>query len=185
MVTLSPVVKLDAKETFDVFRVIPLKIIVVRLQDLILKNTYNFKKTFNDVISAGGLHNFLDFHGQILLSLIMKDEIVANFKPLKYANAINSLVPDFFTTIDGETYEGEYSLSLKEIQRIHAENKELIRLCPKYRPIGLVARARCEEKHYLKKYHGLTATEKFYPIIFIFLYIALIVLTALSALGIL
>lgn len=44
---------------------------------------------------------------------------------------------------------------------------------------------KCEEEHYLKRYHGLTATEKFYPIIFIALYIALIAFTILSALEIL
>lgn len=41
-----------------------------------------------------------------------------------------------------------------------------------------------EEKYYLKRYYGLTATEKFYPIIFIVLYIALFVFTLLSALKI-
>jgi hypothetical protein len=44
---------------------------------------------------------------------------------------------------------------------------------------------KCEENHYLKKYHGLTSTEKLYPIIFIILYIILILLTLLSAYGIL
>ena len=40
---------------------------------------------------------------------------------------------------------------------------------------------KCEEEHYLKRYHGLTATEKFYPVIFIILYVALIVFTVVSA----
>lgn len=44
---------------------------------------------------------------------------------------------------------------------------------------------KCEEKHYLKKYHGLTSAEKFYPIIFILLYVSLIILALLSALKIL
>ena len=42
---------------------------------------------------------------------------------------------------------------------------------------------KCEEEHYLARYHGLTSTEKFYPIIFIILYIALIVLASASAFG--
>jgi len=138
MVIYSPVIKLDAKDTFDVLRVLPIEFATVRLQDLVLKNTFRFKKTYYDVISAGGLHNFLDFHGQILLSLIMRDEIIANFTPKKYAMAINSLIPDSYTTINGETYEGEYSLSLREIKRIHADNKELVTLCSKCQPIGLV-----------------------------------------------
>jgi len=138
MVVLSPIVKLDAKDTFDVLRVLPIKFVTVRLQDLVLKDTFRFNKTYYDVVSAGGLHNFLDFDGHVLLSLIMKDEIIANFNPEKYAKAINSLIPDFYTTIDGETYMGEYSLSLREIKRIHAENKKLVEFCPKYQPIGLV-----------------------------------------------
>ncbi len=138
MVTLSPIVKLSDKETFDVFRVVPVKLIVVRLQDLVSKNTYEFNKTYYDVISAGGLHSFLGFNGLILLSMVMRDEIIAHFKPSRYATAINSLIPDSFTTIDGETYEGEYSLSSREIERIHAENRELVKLCPKFQPLGLV-----------------------------------------------
>jgi hypothetical protein len=43
---------------------------------------------------------------------------------------------------------------------------------------------KCEEKHYLKKYHGLTSAEKFYPIIFIVLYISIIILAILGALKI-
>lgn len=138
MVSLSPIVKLDARETFDVLKAVPIELAVVRLQDLVLKSSFKFKKTFRDVVSAGGLHNFLGFSGQILLSLIMRDEIVARYKPKRYADAINCLMPDFYTTIDGETYEGEYTLSWKEIDRIHTQNKQLIPLCPRHKPIGLV-----------------------------------------------
>ena len=138
MVTLSPIVRLDVKETFDVFKAVPVEMVVVRLQDLVSKRTYNFNKTYNDAISAGGLHNFLDFHGHILLSLIMKDEIIVNFQPQKYAYVINSLAPDSYTTIDGQTYEGEYSLSSREIERIYIESKELVKLCPRHQPLGLV-----------------------------------------------
>jgi len=38
---------------------------------------------------------------------------------------------------------------------------------------------KCEEEHYLKKYHGLTSSEKYYPIIFIVLYVILIIFTAM------
>ena len=144
MVILSPIVKLDAKETFDVLRVVPVRLAVVRLQDLVLKSSFKFKKTFRGVVSAGGLHNFLGFSGQIFLSLIMRDEIVARYKPERYAVAINCLAPDSYTTIDGETYEGEYTLSWNEINRIHSQNKQLVALCPRYKPIGLVKG--CTEK---------------------------------------
>ena len=144
MVILSPIIKLDSRETFDVLRVLPIELAVVRLQDLVLKRTFKFNKTYSDIVSVGGLHKFLGFSGKILLSLIMKDEIIANFNPKKYATAINCLRPNSYTTIDGETYEGEYSLSMKEIERIHAENEELVALCSKYQPIGLVKG--CSEK---------------------------------------
>jgi len=42
-----------------------------------------------------------------------------------------------------------------------------------------------EEKYYLKKYHGLTSAEKFYPIIFMALYILIIFLTILAVFKIL
>ena len=138
MVVLSPIVKLDSKDTYRVFEVLPIELITVRLQDLVSKNTFRFNKTYREIISAGGLHGFLKYRGQILLSLIMKDEIIANFNPKKYAKAIKSLAPNSYTTIDGETYEGEYSLSLSEIERIHSQNKELVALCPDCQPIGLV-----------------------------------------------
>lgn len=144
MVTLSPVIKLNASTTFGVINVAPLELVTVRLQDLVSKYTYEFNTVLEQIRMAGGVHNFLGFKGKILLSLIMKDEIIANFSPKKYAIAIDSLSPDYYTTIDGETYEGEYSCSLDEIKRIHNENTELVGLCPKGIPIGLVKG--CNEK---------------------------------------
>lgn len=39
---------------------------------------------------------------------------------------------------------------------------------------------KCEEEHYLRKYHGLTSTEKFYPLIFSVLYIVLIIICSVN-----
>lgn len=138
MVVLSPVIKLNDKATFGVLNTIPLEFIVVRLQDLILKRSFGFNKTYYDVMSAGGLHKFLNFRGPIILSLIMRDEILANFDAKKYATAINSLWPNSYTTIDCETYAGEHSHSLGEVKGVHEKNKNLIKLCPRFIPIGLV-----------------------------------------------
>lgn len=41
-----------------------------------------------------------------------------------------------------------------------------------------------EEKHYLKKYHGTTSTEKWHPLIFIVLYTLVIIVATLGALKI-
>jgi len=144
MVILIPIVKLDNRNTLGVIDAVPVKFVAVRLQDLVSKSTFGFNKTFHDIVSAGGLHDFLGFSGSIILSLIMKDEIIENFRPEKYAFGINSLMPDYYITIDGETYDGEYSLSLKEIHRIHKENTELVRTCHSCSPIGLVKG--CSEK---------------------------------------
>jgi len=145
MVVLSPVINLSDKSTFKVLDAVPVSLVVVRLQDLVSKKTFEFNKTFNDVMAAGGLHNFLGYSGPIVLSLIMRDDIIANFNPQKYALAINSIRPTSYTTIDGETYEGEISLSIAEINRINKENKELVRLCPRYLPIGLVKGCTAEQ----------------------------------------
>lgn len=44
---------------------------------------------------------------------------------------------------------------------------------------------KCEEERYLDRYHELTSLEKYYPIIFIILYTALILFTIANALGVL
>jgi hypothetical protein len=138
MVLLSPIIRLDTKESFSVIEAVPLDLVVVRLQDLISKSNFKFTELFNQIVACGGLHKFLSFDGKILLSLIMRDEIIANFGPVRYAEAINSLCPDLFTTVDGETYEGEVWLSAKELKRINSENQQLLALVSGSKPVGLV-----------------------------------------------
>jgi len=65
-------------------------------------------------------------------------------------------------------------LAFKELNS--AKFKVILQLEP-YLPTCLF---KCEEKHYLGKYHGLTSAEKYYPIIFIILYISVIALTIAS-----
>jgi len=144
MVILSPIIRLDNPETFEVLKAIPVKLVSVRLQDLISKNTFKFNKTYEDILSSGGLHSYLNFEGEILLSLIMKDEMIFNLRMNDYVESINLLKPDFFTTLDGETYEGEFYVSWKEIDRINKENQKLLELCQQSKPIGLVKG--CSEK---------------------------------------
>jgi hypothetical protein len=138
MVILAPIVKVTDKTTYGVFKTVSLPLIVVRLQDLVSKTTYKFNKTYYDIVSQGGLHNYLEFNGEIMLSLIMKDKILSQFNSGRYAEVINSLSPDSSTTVDGETYEGEYLCSLGELKRIQKENEQLLKLCPKCAFYGLV-----------------------------------------------
>lgn len=51
MVILCPIIKLDAKETFEVCKAVPLKLVVVRLQDLVSKRTFKFNKVHSDIVS--------------------------------------------------------------------------------------------------------------------------------------
>jgi len=138
MVILSPIIRLDYRDSFKVLDIIPIPIVTVRLQDLLSERTFTVNKTYRDIVSKGGLHSYLDFEGKILISLIMKDKMIANLDVKTYAKAINSLKPDFFTTLDGETYEGEYCNSWEELNRINSQNQTLLKLCPTSKPIGLV-----------------------------------------------
>ena len=119
-------------------------LIVVRLQDLISKRTYKFNETYNQIIEMQGLHNFLNFKGEILLSLIMKDRIIPNLNPERYSEAIHLLKPNSFTTVDGETYESDFDCARAELERITRENDELLKLAPEFKPVGLVKG--CSEK---------------------------------------
>ena len=158
MVTISPVIRLDSKETFGVLQAVPLDFIVVRFQDLISKTTFEFNETYKQVESYGGFHKFLNFNGQIMLSLIMRDKLIANTKPKTYATAVNTLHPDTFTTIDGETYDGEYSLASQELRRIQKENEELLSLVHGIKPFGLVkgcCKTQVENQVKLLKSYGI------------------------------
>lgn len=138
MVDLIPVIKLDDRSTFGVWNVIPTKTIVVRLQDLVSKRTFKFNNIFHDIKAVGGVHNFLGYERVIILSLIMRDEIIDNFNPDLYSKVINTLKPDFYTTVDGWTYEGTESDSSLQIERCFEQTEALIKLCPDSLPLGLV-----------------------------------------------
>lgn len=138
MVRLFPVIKLSDSNMLDLLKVLPLNCIVLRLQDLVASKTYDTNSTFRKIKKARGAHNFLGFRGKIILSLVMKDEIISKFNPEKYAEIIHTLKPDFYTTVDGETYEGEEELSLREINRCFNETAELMKLCPLSKPVGHV-----------------------------------------------
>ena len=47
MVELFPVVRLDDRSTFGVWEVAPIKVIVVRLQDIVSYRTFRFSNIFD------------------------------------------------------------------------------------------------------------------------------------------
>ncbi len=139
MTQLYPVLKVNEQSMLSLWQGLPLKCIVVRLQDLISPKTLKPNKTFFRIKKKGGIHNFLGFHKNIILSLIIKDELIAKCDVKKYAEIINALKPDFYITIDGTTYEDdEEKVAEKEIERCFLETKELIKLCVDSKPLGLV-----------------------------------------------
>jgi len=150
MTELFPILKLNQPSLLSVHRGLPIKTVVVRLQDLI-SSTYKFNSVLSKIKKAGGIHNYLGFHGKVILSLIMRDDILPHFTAEKYSLAINLLKPNFYTTPDCETYEGEIiklpdgrifygnvEKSFNQILKVLSITKKLISLCPNSMPLGQV-----------------------------------------------
>ena len=138
MVELVPITEVNKKRMIGIAQSIPTKFVVVRLLDLISSITLEPKEVFYKIKNAGGIHNYLNYHGIIILSLIVKDDMLSKLTPPDYAFIINNLKPNFYTTPDGETYEGEQIVSIEEIKKSLFQTKELMRRCPSSSPIGHV-----------------------------------------------
>jgi len=135
---LIPLTRLDCENSIKLAKAINSPVIVIPIYDLISKATAEPNKLFKKIKACGGVHKFLDYHGFIILSLIMKDELIWKSCPKKYAHIINGISPDAYTSVDGGTYNKEDSRSWKEVIRLSKETKELIKLCPNIKPIGQV-----------------------------------------------
>jgi len=138
MVKLYPVVKLNEPSLLAVWKGQGFDSIVVRLQDVISARTAKPNNVFYKIKECGGVHNFLEFNGKIILSLVMKDELIRKLDENSYSEMINTLNPDYYTTPDAETYDQEFYLSAKEVKRCVVETAKLIKLCPNSKPIGHV-----------------------------------------------
>lgn len=138
MVKLFPVIKLNQPSIRDVWKGLPVDCIFVRLQDLICQDSFKFNKTFYEIKAAGGINKYLGFDKPIILSAIMNDRLIPYFNEERYADAINIIQPEYYTTPDGETYEGEISVSQKEIKRCLFQTANLLDLCPQSKPLGQV-----------------------------------------------
>ncbi len=136
--TIFPIVRLDYRKTLDIARAVNSPVIVVRVQDVISKKTGNPNYIFKNIKKLGGIHNFLDYNGIIILSLIMRDDLIWKFSPKQYAEIIRGLKPDTYTTVDGATYYKKEKQSFKELLRLSKETRELLTLCPDIKPLGQV-----------------------------------------------
>ncbi len=131
----------------NVWKGLDVKFLVVRVQDLVSPITYDYNKTFYEIKKAGSIYRFLNTDKKIILSLIMKDEIIYNFDENRYIEIIKTLKPDFFTTVDGWTYEGEHEISWNEIRRCMTQTIKIMQACPEVTPIGQIKG--CSKKHLL------------------------------------
>ncbi|MEK6982072.1 MAG: hypothetical protein AABX38_04035 [Candidatus Micrarchaeota archaeon] len=108
------------------------------MQDLLQNNGKNFNKTYEKICNADGFHNFLGYNRKIFLSTIMRDKTLFGCSVDMYTELIRNLKPDYFMTLDCETYEGENNLAENELYRVLRESKEIITKCSNSSPIGLV-----------------------------------------------
>ncbi len=137
MLKLIPVVRVSEPLTW-LHKKLGMSVVVVRLQDFVSRSTFELNSFFDSVSVAGGLHKYLGFEGAIILSLVMRDDIIAHFKPEKYAQVINALKPTCWTSADGETYDCEHKRAGLEIERCLAQTKQIMELCPGIPVIGHV-----------------------------------------------
>lgn len=133
---LIPLTRLDCKNSKKLAIAINSPVIVIPIYDLLTNATAEFNKTFKDVKACGGIHSYLNYNGFVILSLIMRDDLIWKSGPKKYAEIINTIKPDTYTTVDGGTYNNQDTKSWKEVIRLSNETKELIDLCPEVKPIG-------------------------------------------------
>ncbi|GAH58616.1 unnamed protein product [marine sediment metagenome] len=137
--SIFPLVRLDYPKTIMVAKASKSIFgIVIRAQDLLTQKTCKPNKTFYEIKSSGGIHSYLDYDGIIILSLIMKDYLIEKNNPKKYAEIIKGILPDAYTSVDGQTYEGKETIAINEIKRISKETLELMKLCPNIPIIGHV-----------------------------------------------
>ncbi len=139
MAELIPITKINDQRTRDISLNASYPFLVIRLVDLISYKTLKLNKFFFQIKETGGIRNYLNgYEGKIIFSLIAPDSVISKLLPSDYAYIINSIKPDFCTTIDCETYHNEISLSIEEIKNSIIQTKELIKLCPNISFIGLV-----------------------------------------------
>lgn len=157
MTKFFPILKINQPSLLAVHKNLPINVAIVRLQDL-LSPTYKFNSILDEIKDVGGIHNHLDFDGKVILSLIMRDDILPNFSAEKYALAINLLKPNFYTTPDCETYEGEViklpdgrifygnvEKSFNQVLQSLSITKRLIPLCQDSMPLGQVKGCNLEQ----------------------------------------
>src|SRR3989344_7413920 len=138
MTELYVIIKVNQKNVRDVWKTVDTPFLIVRLQDMICSKSYKFNKTYEEIKNAGSINKFLNTDKNIILSLIMRDEMIRGFTPEKYIEAIKTLKPSCFTSVDGWTYEGDIQMAEKEITRCVLQTSIIMKECPDVIPIGQI-----------------------------------------------
>lgn len=135
---LYPIIKLGKNETYNPERWVGCTSVIIKAQQLLSKDGKSTTKIYNQIQDEGGIHNHLNFGGEVILSSIMPDRTIKGMNAEKYAELINTTGVEYYLTPDGETYLGERQNSESELYRIIRQTKELINFCPNSVPIGLI-----------------------------------------------
>ena len=118
----------------------------MKLEDILLN-----REIFNQV-KRKGLHDYLNYNGQIILSTIMPDEIIDKLKPKQYAQLINQFRPNAYMIIDDYTYIDEpHIISWKQLFRMIRRARKLLKYEPTGHPIGLIKGASIEQAEWCIK----------------------------------
>jgi hypothetical protein len=134
---LLPVVKLRSPETHpDKSHAVPA--IVVKMQDFLRENGQPNMSAIQKIRDAGGLHEYLNGAGNIILSPIMPDRLLLKIDFQTYVSLIEELRPERYITPDGITYSGFTKYSRNQIEIILDITSKLLDRFPEYTPIGLV-----------------------------------------------
>lgn len=134
---LFPVVKLRSPATHpDNSHAVPA--IVVKMQEFLRENGQLNMSAIQKIRHAGGLHEYLNDAGHIILSPIMPDRLLLKIDFQTYVALLEELSPDRYITPDGITYSGFIKYSRNQIEHILDITSKLQDRFPEHTPIGLV-----------------------------------------------
>lgn len=135
---LLPAIKLHEPRTHEPWKYISCPGVVIKLEELLSADGRYTSTMFDKIRKKGGLHNFLDFEGMVILSTVMPDYAIFGLTPELYAWMINEIEPDYYLTPDGQNYFDRPNTSEYEIRRILRETDILLKAGLSSEPIGLV-----------------------------------------------
>jgi hypothetical protein len=135
---IVPIVKLGASKTYAPWECISASAIMIKVSDLLTGTKLCPKPILKAIKRAGGIHAFLGFYGEIIISPIMEDGKLLRFSYRTYAKIINALKVDAYLTLDAPTYHGRAPYSEYKLRQIRRGNRFLLKKCRHVRAIGLV-----------------------------------------------